>query len=290
MRHPRTVLALLAVVLPAVPAHAEAPERLTVSNASGDAVQLVSRGDCWDVFDATEATGEPSLCGPGAWPEPGGEWGPVLEAAGGSKLVVRAASPIEGAELAATTNFPLGLTTPDGRPVLNETLAGPLEGEATGEDGRSLTFELPRLDPRAARRLAVALVVRHEDSERHFAFALRTPASPAAKAPKAPPPLPPAPAPTLAPGLTPRPPDLGARAALRRGRLVVRFFAHHPGRIRLSALGRKTRWVTPKVGRWQRATLPLSTDQDRVGVRLTQRTRAGLVSRTGAVLVTPPSG
>ena len=286
MRHPRTVLALLAVVLPAAPAHAEAPERLTVSNASGDSVELASRGDCWDVFDATEATGELSLCGPSAWPEPGGDWGPVLEAASGDRLVVRAASPMEGAELAATTNFPLGLTTPDGRPVVNETLAGPLEGEAAGEDGRSLTFELPRLDARAASGLAVALVVRHEDSERHFGFALRTPGSPAVKAPP-PPPAPPAPA--LAPGLTPRPPDLGARAALRRGRLVVRFFAHHPGRIRLSALGRKTSWVTPKVGRWQRATLPLPSVEARVGVRLTQKTQAGIVTRTSAVLVSLPS-
>lgn len=274
-------MTLLVMSLSAAPSHAQAPERLTIANAGEPGLASLvtpARGDCFDVYDASEARGEPEPCGPGSWPGPGGDWGEPLTAAGGDRLVLRSDAPFDGAELTVTTNLPLGFRAPGGAPVLNETLAGPLEGEAVDDDRRTFAVELPRLDARPGDQLAVAVVLRSEDVERHFAFAIRTPG--AAAAPAA------APPPAAKPSVV-RPPDVGGRVAQRRDKLVVRFFAHLPGPVRIAAHGRVTRWVRPKVGRWQRATLRVSPDTilSHVTVHLTQRTAAGTLQRTASITV-----
>lgn len=303
----------LAVVFLGFPAPAAAELRVEnagqpamTSTAPQPPVVVTARGSCPDIYDAPEANGEGGTCGLGAWPGPGGDWGAVLEVAGGDRLLVHSDAALESVEVAATTNFPAGLTRPDGTPVRNETLAGPVRAEPTGPTQTTHAVTLPPLDPRASSGLAFAIVTGAADGSRqHYALAIRTPRKDrygescgiawyapdwqidqCAGGTKGPPPpnmSPPPPVEPVTPAAVaaPRAPVLAA-AVRRIGRnLAVRVSVVQDGSVRAELGGLQSAWTAVRAGRWHVVRVPLRAGRRlprRVTVRVTLRTTTGTVS------------
>jgi len=273
-----------------------------ISTAPQPPVVVSARGSCADIYDAREANGEGGTCGSGAWPGPGGDWGAVLEVAGGDRLLVHSDIALASVEVAATTNFPAGLTRPDGTPVRNETLAGPVHAEPTGAAQTTHAVTLPPLDPRARNGLAFAIVTGAADgSRRHYALSIRTPRKDRYGEPcgivwygpgdqidqcagetKGPPPpstLPVEPVPPAVVG--PRAPALAATARRIGRHLRLRVRAAQNGSVRAFWRGRRSGWTKVRAGRWRVVRVPLRTRRRlprRVTVRVTLRTATGAVA------------
>ena len=298
-------LGLAMVTLLVLPAPAVAELRVEsagqpgmISSAPQPPVVVSARGSCADVYDAPEANGEAGACGPGAWPGPGGDWGAVLEVAGGDRLLVHSDVALESVEVAATTNFPPGLTTPDGTPVRNETEFGPVLAEPTGAAQTTHAVTLSRV-PRAE---AFAIVTTAADgSHRHYALSIRKPrkdrygesCSIAWYAPgqainqcadhKAPPRPPPPLGEPVTPTLVapPRTPSVAATARRIGRSLHVRVRAAQRGSVRAVMGGRRSAWTAVRSGRWRAVQVPVPVSQRlprRVTVRVTLRTVTGIVA------------
>jgi hypothetical protein len=178
--------ALLALAFLAGGTAQAAPSTVTVTNLGQAAMVssrpqaplvLASRNACATPFDAAQANGVPSPCGAGAWPETGGSaWAPVLDVAGGDTVELRFSGPVAAASVAMTTDFPVGLQTPDGLSVANVELLSPQLAEPTADpavwrvvlphlDRRMLTFSLVAVDGDGAAGFALgALAPRFADS------------------------------------------------------------------------------------------------------------------------------
>ena len=276
------------------------------STISQPPLVVSERGSCADVYDTPEANGEDGTCGSGAWPGPGGSWGAVLEVAGGDRLLLRSGVALESVVIAATTNFPAGLTTPDGRPVRNVTLVGPMRAQPTDAARTTHAVTLPPLDPRASNGLAFAIVSSAGDgTHRHYALSIRTPrkarygtpCSIAWYAPgqqidqcaghKAPPPLPlNTPSPPLV--AAPRAPKLAATARRIGHKLRVRVRAAEDGSVQAAFAGRSSAWTAVRARRWRIVRVPLRAGRRlprRVTVRVTLRAATGAVSVWRRVVV-----
>ena len=257
-----------------------------------------ARGSCADIYDAPEANGEGGTCGAGAWPGPGGDWGAALEVASGDRLLFHSRVALASVAVAATENFPLSLTTPDGQRVRNETVVGPLRAEPTDAAHTMHALTLPPLNPRARNGLAFAVVTTAGDgTQRHYGLSIRTPrrdrygasCSVAWYAPDSwldecqgqkRPPAPPQVV-TPAPVAAPRAPRV-AQGARRIGRrLLVRVRAGQDGWVRAALGRRRSAWTAVRAGRWRVVGVPLRAGRRlprRVTVRVTLRTATGTVA------------
>ena len=288
-------------------------------------LELTVRGDCVFARTLGEARGEPSPCPIGTWVAPGGDWSPTAHVAAGDRLELSFPTEQASVDVVGTSNYPVGLRTPDGTPVPNESL-GAFATSPTA-DGRVWVATVPPLDNRARFPTfsAIAVTARESDGRaRNVAFRVQTPRSadestrcgpahysasqsgficPDGGAPpgggRVPPPGP-APPPSPDPGPAPPPrPDLGLMPSATAGRAVLRVVKPRIG-AGCSSLGMlvaaKTRGTVHfrasiagrTVARWKRTLQPRTT---RVQLRLYRaaRTRMRRSSR-GSIALTVTSG
>lgn len=87
-------------------------------------------GTCAHLYEAQQANGV-SPCPETSWPGPAGQWSPTLTISGGDVLRLTFASPVNNVSFASTTNYSLGLTTPEGMPVPNSNVVPPTSATPT---------------------------------------------------------------------------------------------------------------------------------------------------------------
>jgi hypothetical protein len=87
-------------------------------------------GTCTDVYEAQQANGIAS-CSAASWPGPGGQWSPTLTISEGDTLRLTFSGPVSDVTVASTTNYPVGLMDPSGKPVPNSDIISPTSATAT---------------------------------------------------------------------------------------------------------------------------------------------------------------
>jgi hypothetical protein len=153
------------------------------------AVTLSSRGACATALTVQEANGGPSPCPEGAWPPLGQAvpgppwdgsawgipWASTVQIAGGDELELRFDRPMDAVEASILTNFPVGLTDPNGAPVPNVAILSPGAAQSTA-DGAVWKLSLPALiDPRARSNSAFSIAASAGGEEHAFALAAMSP-------------------------------------------------------------------------------------------------------------------
>jgi len=139
-------------------------------------LSLMVRADCAFARTIEESRGGPSPCPAGTWPGPGGDWSPTVNVAAGDRLEVSFSTAQESVAVIGTSNHPVGLTDPDGKPISNEPL-GTFVVTPTA-DPRIWAAIVPALDFRARFEgfSAIAITAREVDGRaRNVAFRLQTP-------------------------------------------------------------------------------------------------------------------
>lgn len=139
-------------------------------------LDLMVRGDCAFGRTIEEARGAPSPCPAGTWTAPGGDWSPTVNVAAGDRLEASFPTAQESVAVVGTSNYPVGLTDPDGKTVDNGSLG--TFAVAPTEDPRTWAITVPALDNRARFESfsAIAITAREGNGRaRNVAFRLQTP-------------------------------------------------------------------------------------------------------------------
>lgn len=140
-------------------------------------LELSVRGSCPFARTLEEARGKPSTCAPGTWPAPGGNWSPTVDVASGDTLALAFETPQQSVAVAATSNYSIGLVTPDGVAVPNELLPG--FGVAATPNPSVWLVTIPVLDLRfwseSFSSIAVTARDASDGSARNVVFRVQTP-------------------------------------------------------------------------------------------------------------------
>lgn len=151
---------------------ADLGQPMLMSSVPQPPVDAAARGVCAVPLDGAQANGTPSPCGSDAWPVLGGSWGPELQVAGGDTVQLTFDQPVGDVRVASTTDFPVGLTDPDGHPVPNDELMAPQTAQSTG-DPSVWTAVLPVTADRRQRTFSI--VAGDGTVDANFALALQAP-------------------------------------------------------------------------------------------------------------------
>lgn len=139
-------------------------------------LDLMVRGDCAFARTIDEARGGSSPCPAGTWVPPGGDWSPTVNVAAGDRLELSFPVAQESVAVVGTSNYPVGLTDPNGMQVQNESLGA--FSVTPAADPRVWAATVPGLDSRARFEgfSAIAVTARGRDgSARNVGFRLQTP-------------------------------------------------------------------------------------------------------------------
>lgn len=143
-----------------------------VVNTAG--VTAVVGGTCADVYEAEQANGK-TLCPAASWPDPG-TWGsPTLAMDEGDVLRLTFSVPVSDVTYASTTNYPAGLTNPDGTSVPNVNIIAPVSATPTANP-KVWNAPIPNpLSPLAASAVPFAVVAQDATEDHDYSLTIQKP-------------------------------------------------------------------------------------------------------------------
>ena len=135
-------------------------------------IVLASTNDCAHPFTFANE----SACPPGTWPPAGQPWGPIENVAGGDTLRLAFGAAVSAVSVGSTSNYPPGLTDPDGKPIPNYDVLSESQAVPTSDPAVWLAA-LPPLDARAISTSGYTFSVVAEDEAGHhgYPFGIRSP-------------------------------------------------------------------------------------------------------------------
>jgi hypothetical protein len=131
-------------------------------------------GNCANVYEAQQGNGA-ATCPAGSWPEPGDWQSPILAMEEGDTLRLTFSAPVSEVSYASTTDYPTGLTNPEGTPVPNTDIITP--GSATPSANPDVwTAPIPNpLSPRAGSAVPFAVVARDATEYHDYSIRIESP-------------------------------------------------------------------------------------------------------------------